>query len=521
MKELRVLFDDSNGIYLVYEKSKIANKYVILGKDDTFNDIILKETKENIVYLKSDEVKGLVALGVEYIVTDDKTKKDVVIDRTNCHIRGINAYKILKVSAINSYKGITLSYASNTIYDKYYIYEKIDDKYNKILETEDFQINSKLFKEGNTYYIEAYSKDEEGNYILKAKTLDYECSITDYEYNNIDPKVAVVIPAYNASKQLARTIDSIIFSSLKDLEVVIVNDGSKDNTYEIMTWYKNKYPNLLKIVDKPNEGQAKTRYKALNFVNAKYTFYMDADDMVHPEMLSKMYECIVSEDADFVMNKVVAREKFDDYSIFFKHIDDKNNPTRSIVKTYEQFIMDKHNGSYESFYLVTLWHQLGKTELYKAHPMPHFNNYEDIAYIRTIASYGNKFAFQMDSYYVWDKRVGTYFTSTSKESERKDSTEKKSRMYVDAIFYFVNDCNKDRIHYLYYDALKDLRGFVNPTLEAVRKGNKYNNDNIYIEESYKYLKMYDVLDMPLVKDDEELCKIVQDIIMLKENYYDD
>lgn len=521
MKELRVLFDDSNGMYLAWEKSKIANKYVILGKDDTFNDMTIKETTNNVEYIKTEELKGMVAVTVEYMVTDEKTHKDVVIDRTTTELRSLNIFKVLLVKAIKSFKGISISFASNVIYDRYYVYEKKDGKYTKIIETEDFQVTSSLFKEGNTYYIEGFKKEENGDYSLKAKSQDFELVTEDYVYNVTEPKIAIVMPAYNIARILHRTIDSIIFSSLKDIELIMLNDGSKDKTIEVMNWYKNKYPGLITVIDKENEGQAITRYKGLSYVHAKYTFFMDADDMVHPEMFKKMYECIEREQADFVMNKIIFKSKFNESSIYFNHIDDTTSETRCLVEDYETYIKNKHNGSYNNFYLVTLWHQIGKTEIYKAHKMPHFDNYEDIAYVRLVSAYGNKFAFQMDSYYVWDRRIGNYLGSSSTRSVKKDSTEKKIQMYVDAVFYFVNDYDKDRLELLYYDALNDVVGYIEPTLNAIKNGNKYNNDNLYIEHSYKYFKMHDLLNMPLIMNNERLTRMIREVILLKENIYDE
>ena len=519
MKELRVLFDDNLGLYIAWEKSVIANKYVILGKDDTFNDVILKEVTDNIIYLEKNELEGIVAISVEYVVTDDLTKKDVTIDRTNSYVRRINAYKFILPSCIRSYKGLSLSYATNNIYDRYFIYEKVNDKYEKILETEDFQITTNKIKEGKTYYIEAYTKNESGVYELKGKSQDFICTPTEFVYNSKEPCVSIIIPAYNIARLLPRTLDSIVFSTLNNIEVILLNDGSKDNTLEVMNWYKNKYPGLITVVDKENEGQAKTRFLGLNYAHAKYTYFMDADDMVHPNMLSRMYDSISKEDADFVMNKIIARTDFDQYSIFFDHIDDHHNENRYIVKNYYDYIMNKHNGSYENFYLVTLWHQMGKTDLYRAHPMPHFNNYEDIAYVRVISSFADKFVFDMDAYYVWDRRVGVHLGSSSTRSEKYDSAEKKIEMYVDAVFYFVNDLSEERIEVLYYDALKDVAGYIEPTIDAFNSGNPYNRDNLYIEYTYKYLKMHDVLNMQMIRQDERIYKIAEGVVMLVENNY--
>ena len=516
MKDLKVLLEDNSGILLAWEKAPLASEYVIMGKDDTFNDSIVTRTKDNSIFLSKDQLDTIIALYVEYNYSDGY--KDYSIDRTNVYFRKNNGYKILLVQCIESYNGISISYGSNDIYDKYYIYEKSEDKCTKIIETEDFQICSKKIKEGHVYYIEAYIRNENNEYKLGGRSLDFICKPQQVVYSGVDTKVSIIIPAYNAFPTLARTIDSLIFSSLKDIEVILLNDGSKDDTLNVMEWYKNKYPELIQVIDKENEGSSKTRYKGLDYVHSKYVFFMDADDLVHFNMLKKMYECIELTDSDFVMNKIIVRQDVDTTEIYFSNINDPDNKDRYIVKDYNSLILDKYNGSYENFYLITLWHVLGKTSLFKEHEMPHFNNYEDMAYTRVLFSYANKFAFQMDSYYVWDRRYGLYFTSTSKRSERYDTIEKKIHMYVDSAFYFVNDLNMDRIEYLYLDAIHDIADYVENTIDAVDQyNNVYNRDNLYMELSYYYLKMYDVLNFELIKQDQRAYKIAEGILRIMNN----
>jgi glycosyltransferase involved in cell wall biosynthesis len=518
MKELKIILDDSTGLYIAWEKSPVTTKYVVMGKDNTFNDSILCETTDSKIFIKNDNLKGVVGVSVEYIFKDDDSNEEIVIDRTNAYIRKLNAYKVMNIKSIESCFGITFSYATSTIYDRYFIYEKTNDKWNKIIETEDFQITSPKFKVGNTYYIEAYSKEKDGSYKMKCKSFEYVCEPINYNPTFIEPKVSVIIPTYNCCKFLARAIDSLILSSLEEKEIIIINDGSKDKTKEVLDWYKRKYPTIIKAFHKENEGTVAARNFGIEHATAEYSYYMDHDDYVHPEMLKNMYEAITRENADFVMNKTIVKENIDNTSIFYKAIDDPTNEKRCLIKTYEDFIMDKHNSSGECFYLVTLWQHMTKTKLYKEHKMPNFIKYEDVAYVRSLFSYGEKFVFQMDSYYVWDKRLKNTVGTSSTKTEKNLTSEEKAKLYIDSLFYFLNDYNESKKDYLIYDALCDLQSYCGITVNAVFKDHyTYNRDNLYMEYAYNYLLELDVLNNPLVQKDINLYRTCKGVLMIMED----
>ena len=518
MKELKIISDDASGLYIAWEKSPIASKYAVLGKDNTFNDTLLCETTDNKVYLPNDKLKGMVGVSVEYMFFDEDEHKELVFERTNAYIRKLTAYKVMNIRSIESIFGITLSYASSTIYDKYHIYEKQGKSFVKIMETEDFQVTSPKFKIGNTYLIEAYSREEDGSYKLKSKSFEYVCDPTFETPTFIEPKVSVIIPTYNCVRFLSRALDSLLLSSLQEKEIIVVNDGSTDKTKDLLEWYKNRYPTLFKVFNKKNEGTVKSRNFGLQYASAEYTFFMDQDDYVHPQMLENMYTCMVREKADFVMNKTVCKEDFDKTSVFYKNIDDPTNEKRCLVKSYEQFIMDKHNASGESFYLVTLWQHMGKTKLYKEHPMPLFDKYEDVAYVRSLFSYGNVFAFQMDSYYVWDKRLTNTVGTSTTFSNKKLSAQERTKMYVDSVFYFLNDYNEERKDLIVYDALCDIQAYCAITVNAVFRDHfTYNRDNLYMEEAYHYIKELDVLNNPYVKKDETIYRTYKGLLMIMED----
>ena len=118
-------------------------------------------------------------------------------------------------------------------------------------------------------------------------------------------KVSVIIPVYNTEDYLKEYIESLVNQTLREIEILIVNDGSTDSSLEIMKEFKNKYPNIIKIFDKVNGGQASARNYALSFAQGEYLGFVDSDDWVDSTMYEEMYEKAEKEDADIVICDMV------------------------------------------------------------------------------------------------------------------------------------------------------------------------------------------------------------------------
>ena len=112
-------------------------------------------------------------------------------------------------------------------------------------------------------------------------------------------KVSVIVPVYNVYNYLDKCLKSLVNQTLKDIEILIVNDGSTDKSQEIIDKYSKKYKNI-KAFKKPNSGLSDTRNYALGHVTGEYITFVDSDDYVEPDMYMKMYEKAKSGDYDIV-----------------------------------------------------------------------------------------------------------------------------------------------------------------------------------------------------------------------------
>jgi len=104
------------------------------------------------------------------------------------------------------------------------------------------------------------------------------------------PKVSVIVPVYNGDKFLNQCLESVANQTLKDLEVIVVNDGSRDNSLEIMQKFKDKYTDMFKIIDIQNSGVGAARNKALDIATGEFIKFLDADDYLELNILEKMYD---------------------------------------------------------------------------------------------------------------------------------------------------------------------------------------------------------------------------------------
>lgn len=118
--------------------------------------------------------------------------------------------------------------------------------------------------------------------------------------NNNNKCVSIIIPVYNASKYLEKCLDSIINQTYQNIEIITINDGSKDNSLEILNEYASK-DNRIKIIDKENGGVSSARNIGIDMATGKYIMFIDADDYIEKDMLEVMHRQIEEQDAQICL----------------------------------------------------------------------------------------------------------------------------------------------------------------------------------------------------------------------------
>lgn len=111
------------------------------------------------------------------------------------------------------------------------------------------------------------------------------------------PKVSVVIPVYNTEDYLREALRSILDQTLRDIEVVVADDGSTDNSAAIIREEAEK-DSRLRLISKANGGQSSARNAAMEIVTGEYVYFMDSDDILEPDALERCYAESAKEDLD-------------------------------------------------------------------------------------------------------------------------------------------------------------------------------------------------------------------------------
>lgn len=115
------------------------------------------------------------------------------------------------------------------------------------------------------------------------------------------PKVSIIVPVYNTEKYLHKCLDSLVNQTLDDIEIVIVNDGSKDSSPEIIKEYMDKYPGKFNYASQENSGQAVARNKGVLMATGDFIGFLDSDDAAKPDMFEKMFKKAVETNSDMVV----------------------------------------------------------------------------------------------------------------------------------------------------------------------------------------------------------------------------
>ena len=118
-------------------------------------------------------------------------------------------------------------------------------------------------------------------------------------------KISVIIPVYNVEKYISKCLDSIVNQTLESIEIIVVNDGSLDNSQEIIDEYVKKYPKKVKSFIKDNGGQGSARNIGLQHAKGEYISFVDSDDWLELNTLKEMYNLAKKNNSDVVICDMV------------------------------------------------------------------------------------------------------------------------------------------------------------------------------------------------------------------------
>ncbi len=158
-------------------------------------------------------------------------------------------------------------------------------------------------------------------------------------------KLSIIVPVYNSSKHLRKCLDSITNQNIKDFEIICINDGSTDDSLNILVDYQEKNNNIV-IVNQKNMGVIEARKNGLKIAKGEYIAWVDSDDFIDEKMYSKMYDLAIKNNSDIVICN---------YNFFPNNKTNKEKWYKPINNEKLDYSLIQHN--------ALLWNKIVKKEL--------------------------------------------------------------------------------------------------------------------------------------------------------------
>lgn len=220
-------------------------------------------------------------------------------------------------------------------------------------------------------------------------------------------KVSIIVPVYNTEKYLKKCLDSLVNQTLEDIEILLINDGSTDNSQKIIDEYSTKYLNKVKVFTKSNGGQASARNVGIKNANGEFIAFVDSDDFLELNAYETAYNYAVKNDLDIVCfkfyeetNRIKQKSgyyNFSNYNQTIKYILNETSPCNKIIKK----------------------------ELFEKYRIEFLENYiyEDLELIPRLALYTDKIGFL-------DKYLYNYVIHENSTMRQKEYNKKMDSIYV-------------------------------------------------------------------------------------------
>lgn len=191
-------------------------------------------------------------------------------------------------------------------------------------------------------------------------------------------KISVIVPIYNIEQYLKNCVDSIINQSYKNLEIILVDDGSTDNSGKMCDEYKNSDARV-KVIHKENGGLASARNIGLDNATGNYIGFIDGDDIIHPDFYSTLYNLLLKENVDIAECNFLRIPM--ENSLEVEKILSEENKKQDIenIKYDNKHALNLLFGSYLTPYIkkVVVWNKLYKKELWQNIRFPLGRLHED------------------------------------------------------------------------------------------------------------------------------------------------
>ena len=316
---------------------------------------------------------------------------------------------VIDIKAVRSYEGISLSFQSDEIFDEYNLFKVKGEEKKLLLSSAVPCVHSSLVEEGADYYVEGvrYTEKEKGERTLfcVARSAVTRCSPMLAERPSEKVQLSVIVPVYNIAWLLPRTLDAAVCSTVQNLELILVDDGSTDGSAAVCDWYAANYA-FVKVIHTENQGVAHARNVGMDEAKGEFLAFLDSDDVVHPFMYERLLRAAEEQHSDIAVAQIFVLNYNDviqsKHLIYFKNIFGKGD--NITCKNYRE--MMSGDGDPNGYFVDMVWNRIVRRDVArKVRFRENLQLFEDCAYTSSLYSYIDKFVFVRNAYYVWDRHI--------------------------------------------------------------------------------------------------------------------
>ena len=209
-----------------------------------------------------------------------------------------------------------------------------------------------------------------------------------------EPKISIIVPVYNVEKYLEKCLDSLVNQTFEEIEILVVNDGSTDDSQIIIDQFVNRFPHKIISLKKENGGLSDARNFGIDRARGEFLAFVDSDDFVNVEMMADMYGLAIKNDADIVVCNL-------------QKVDENGNVTQRLSQLagFPEKIILKDNLSVFSDISYFACNKIFKKSLFHGMRFAKGMHFEDIELIPKLVLKSNVIAFSAIYHYQYLERI--------------------------------------------------------------------------------------------------------------------
>lgn len=239
-------------------------------------------------------------------------------------------------------------------------------------------------------------------------------------------KVSIIVPVYNVEKYLKRCLDSLVNQTLKDIEIICINDGSTDGSLAILNEYVRNDDRIV-VINQENSGQSVARNRGIDVAKGEYLGFVDSDDWVSEDYFEKLHNSAIQNNAEIAVGGIIRLHKFNRRKFLTFA---KETVTNDVNLKFE--LCDLPEKSY-------VWNKIYKSSKLKEIGLKFEEGivFEDCIFTPQALFYFDKMVTVPDTYYFYWRRIDSTVT-------RKDGKSRVDSVYAhDKAQKFIEEHNID------------------------------------------------------------------------------